>query len=87
MKPVGKPPETITSLREVAAWQAVESIKRLGELADLVERRLNDALPPSELSRLIRTCVVVRTELIEAATAAAGNPMDVLKEKKKVVEA
>ena len=69
-----------------AAWYAIESIKQLNNLANGVERALGQTMPPSELSRLTRTAVVARRELIEAATAVCGNPAEVLKKARRGVE-
>lgn len=79
VEPLTLSDDPIKALCEIA----VANIKRLDQMATAMERGLSE-LPPSEMSRIVRTIVVTRSNAVKLATNAVGDLTGPLKLKNKV---
>ena len=59
---------------------AVANVRRMDQIAEAMEKGLVD-LPPSEASRIIRTILVARTNVVKLATKAVGDLVGPLRRK------
>ena len=61
---------------------AVANVRRMDQIAEAMEKGISD-LPASELSRIVRTILVARTNVVKLATKAVGDLVGPLRAKNK----
>jgi len=76
--PVPRSGDVVRDLCEIA----VANVRRLDQIAEAMEKGL-EGMSSSELSRIVRTIIVARTNAVKLATKAVGDLVGPLRAKNK----